>query len=166
MRRRLRKGEVWRLLALLSGPAVWIPTCAAGDSLTAAPGVNGPEVMLYFSQPIGPSAPARSYGLRIDQHSLPALLPAATANAADLAGRREIINLRMAAHEDLRLDLGRRVSWDFSRRQFNLAGDLPAMTPRFRAGALDPAGTPAPISQSLDSKMLAAGAVRPLPALP
>jgi hypothetical protein len=122
--------------------------------------------MFYFSQPIGPSAPARSYGLRIDQHSLPALLPAATANAADLAGRREIINLRMAAHEDLRLDLGRRVSWDFSRRQFNLSGDLPAMTPRFRVGGPASAATPAPISQSLASKMLAAGAAHPLPTLP
>jgi hypothetical protein len=166
VRRRLRDGQVWRLLALLSGPAVWIPTCVAGDSLTAVPSVNGPEVMLYFSQPIGPSAPARSYGLRIDQHSLPAMLPGATANAADLAGRREIVNLRMAAHENMRLDLGRRVSWDFSRRQFNLAGDLPAMMPRFRTGGLAAVGAPTPLSQSLASKTVAAGALRPLPALP
>ncbi len=166
MRRRLRDGQIWQLLALLSGPAAAIPTCTAGDSLTAVPSVNGPEVMIYFSQPIGPSAPARSYGLRIDQHSLPAMLPGATADAADLAGRRDIVNLRMAAHEDLRLDLGRRVSWDFSRRQFNLQGDLPAMTPRFRAAGPAAASTSVPLSQSPASKTVAAGAQRPLPALP
>jgi len=100
--------------------------------------------MLYFSQPIGPSAPARSYGLRIDQHSLPSTLPASTAKATDLSGRREIVNLRMAAHENLRIDFGRRVSWDFSRRQFNLPSDLPAMKllAHAQAAALAPVSDP------------------------
>ena len=105
--------------------------CLAGESVGAVPSFNGPEVMLYFAQPIGPSSSARSYGLRIDQHSLPSLLPASTANATELSGRREIINLRVAAHENLRIDFGRHVSWDFSRRQFNLPGDLPAMKAGF-----------------------------------
>jgi hypothetical protein len=119
-----------RCLAAL-GASLPLSAAWAGESVGAAPGVNGPEVMLYFAQPIGPSTSARSYGLRIDQHSLPSILPASTANATDLSGRREIINLRVAAHENLRIDFGRRVSWDFSRRQFNLPGDLPAMKAGF-----------------------------------
>ena len=131
MARRLRDGQLIGCLALLSAPLPWAAECQAGQPVGAVPSVNGPELMLYFSQPIGPSAPARSFGLRIDQHSLPRALPAATANANDLSGRREIVNLRMAAHENLRIDFGRRVSWDFNRQQFNLPSDLPAMKPKF-----------------------------------
>ena len=118
-----------RCLALLSAPLPWTTACLAGEPIGVVPNANGPEVMLYFSQPIGPSAPARSYGLRIDQHSLPRALPGVTANASDLSGRRELVNLRMAAHEDLRIDFGRRVSWNFNRRQFNVPSSIPALQP-------------------------------------
>jgi hypothetical protein len=121
---------IWRTLALLGAALPW-SDARAGEGLTAVPNLNGPEVMLYVSLPIGPLGLPRSFGLRIDRHSLPSMLPAATASAADLAGRRELVNLSMAAHEHLRLEVARRVSWDFSRRQFNLPTDLPSMTPRF-----------------------------------
>lgn len=136
---RRREGQLLEALALLSALLPWA-VCQAGPPV-ATPGINGPEIMLYIALPIGPSAPARSYGLRIDQHSLPSRLPASTANANDLSGRRELLNLRMAAHENLRIDIGRRVSWDFNRRQFNVPGGLPLMKPNLvrpmlAAGAL------------------------------
>jgi hypothetical protein len=158
--RRLRDGQVFGCLALLSAPLPWTTCCWAGEPAGAVPSLNGPEIMLYISQPIGPSAPARSYGLRIDQHSLPRALPAATANATDLSGRREIVNLSMVAHENLRIDFGRRVGWDFGRGQFKLPSDLPAMKPRFPTRSLAAAFAPATAS------FAARKTVAELPALP
>lgn len=160
MTRRLRDGRVFRCLALLSAPLPWAAACWAGESGGTVPSLNGPEIMLYISQPIGPSAPARIYGLRIDQHSQPKALPAATAKATDLSGRREIVNLSMAAHQNLRIDFGRRVSWDFGRRQFNLPSDLPAMKPGFPTRPL--AAAFAPVTASFASQKTAAA----MPALP
>jgi len=121
---RRRGGQLLKGLALLGASTPWVASCPAGEPGSNVPGVNGPEIMLYFAQPIGPSAPARFYGLRIAQHSLPSMLPGATSNANDLAGRRELVNLRMAAHENLRIDFGRRVSWDFKRREFNVPANM------------------------------------------
>jgi hypothetical protein len=152
----------WQILALLSAALPW-GQVSAGEGFTAVPNLNGPEVMLYVSLPIGPAGLPRSFGLRIDRHSLPSMLPAATSNAAQLAGRRELVNLSMAAHEHLRLELGQRVSWDFSRRQLNLPNDLPSMMPRFPAPhGLRGFGGGTTVSNS--STTVAAASV--LPALP
>lgn len=123
MRRRLRVGFNVQCLALGSAALPWAGVCLAGD-LNPAPNISGREVMIYFSQPIGPGAAPRSFGLRIDQHANPGALPGGTGSAAELSGRRELVNLRMAVHENVRLDFGRRVSWDFSRGQFTQPGDL------------------------------------------
>jgi len=118
-------------LALGSAALPWSGACLAGDP--GSPSTSqGRELMFYISQPIGPGAAARSFGFRLDQHSTPGALPGGTSSAAELSGRRELVNLRMAAHENLRIDFGHRVSWDFGRRQFTQPGDVLMVRGGFR----------------------------------
>jgi len=112
-----------RCLTFAGAAFSWADVCLALDP-TASPSFHGREIMFYISQPIGPGAATRSFGLRLDQHSNPGALPGGTSSAAELSGRRELVNLRMAAHENIRIDFGRRASWDFSRHQFTHPGDL------------------------------------------
>jgi hypothetical protein len=128
--RRLRLGAFLRCLALIGAPLPWVDACLAGEP-TVGSSYQGREVMLYIALPIGPFTARRSFGLRINQHSLPAALPAATSSAAELSGRRELVDLRMDEHQALSIDFGRHVGWDFSRRQFNLPSDLPVMQAGF-----------------------------------
>lgn len=140
MRRRLRD-SIRTASAALAGTLACSPPCNAAQPLAAAPAVHGPEIMLYFSQPIGPSTSTRSFGLRIDQHSLPALLPAPTTNPSDLSGRRELLNLRMAAHQGIRLDFGRRLSWDFAAHRLGTPSEAAAV--RIRTASQLTARSPA-----------------------
>jgi hypothetical protein len=131
VRRRLRIRFNVQCLALGAAALPWASVCLASDP-GSAPSFQGREVMIYISQPIGPGATARSFGLRLDQHSNPGALPGGTGSAAELSGRRELVNLRMAAHENIRIDFGRHASWDFGRRQFTQPGDLLMMKGGFR----------------------------------
>lgn len=137
MRRRLRVGFNVQCLALGSAALPWAGACLAGDP-GPSPSIQGREIMFYISQPIGPGAARRSFGLRLDQHANPGSLPGGTSSAAELSGRRELVNLRMAAHENIRIDFGRRVSWDFGRRQFTQPGDLLMTNGGFRDRAARP----------------------------
>jgi hypothetical protein len=123
VRRRLRVAFNVKCLALGSAALPWTGACLAGDPGNP-PGMQGREISFYISQPIGPGSANRSFGFRLDQHSNPGSLPGGTGSAAELSGRRELLNLRMAAHENLRIDFGRRVSWDFGRRQFTQPGEM------------------------------------------
>jgi len=143
VRRRLRIRFGVRCLALGSAALPWTGACLAGEPGTSS-SIEGREIMFYISQPIGPGAAARSYGLRLDQHSNPRALPGGTSSAAELSGRHELVNLRMAAHENTRIDFGRRASWDFGRHQFTQPGDLLMTKGGFRDRAASlPAATPA-----------------------
>jgi hypothetical protein len=135
VRRRLRIRFKMQCLALGSAALPWVGVCLAGDPGTSS-SIEGREIMFYISQPIGPGAAARSFGFRLDQHSNPRALPGGTSSAAELSGRHELVNLRMAAHENMRIDFGgRRASWDFGRRQFTQPGDLLMVKGGFRDGA-------------------------------
>ncbi len=132
MRRRLRVARSGTALALIGAPLLATGLCHAVEPgpVTGSPGT---EVMLYVSQPIGPSGVSRHYGLRIDKHTTPVAASTATSSAAELAGRREIVNLSLAQHQNLRIDFGRRVSWDISRHELHLPTDLPSLKPEFRS---------------------------------
>ena len=130
MHRRLRVGFNVRCLALGSAALPWAGACLAADP-GPAPSISGREIMFYISQPIGPGAAPRSFGLRIDQHSNPGALPGGTSSAAELSGRRDLVNLRMSAHENPRIEIGRHISWDFTRRQFTQPSDAILMTGGF-----------------------------------
>jgi hypothetical protein len=123
VRRRLRVGFNVQCLALGSAALPWAGACLAGEP-GSAPNMQGREISFYISQPIGPGGATRSFGFRLDQHSNPGALPGGTSSAAELSGRRELVNLRMAAHENIRIDFGRRVSWDFGRHQFTQPGEM------------------------------------------
>ena len=154
MRRRLRVAFNVKCLALGSAALPWTGACLAGDPGNA-PGMQGREISFYISQPIGPGAAARSFGFRLDQHSNPGSLPGGTGSAAELSGRRELVNLRMAAHENLRIDFGRHVSWDFGRHQFTQPGEMLPMKGGFPDRAL-------PLSNAASAPHLPAALAMPV----
>jgi hypothetical protein len=129
--------------ALLSVLLPWDLACFAGDPNTGVPSPQGRQIMLYFNQPIGGSGSSRTYGLRIDQGSMPTPLPGA-ASTAGMVNHREIVNLQFNAHANVRLDFARRLSWDFGRRQFNLSGDQSDIALRLPSRALGNSGAARP----------------------
>jgi hypothetical protein len=169
VKRRLRVRFNVQCLALGSAALPWVGACLAADPGSPS-SIQGRELMFYISQPIGPGTAARSFGFRLDQHSTPGALPGGTSSAAELSGRRELVNLHMAAHENLRLEFGRRINWDFGRRQFTQPGDLLMMKGGFRDHA---ATLPASASSAHLAAALATPVTSPLyaansvgPALP
>jgi hypothetical protein len=165
VRRRLRVRFNVQCLALGGAALPWAGACLAGDP-GSAPSI-GREIMFYISQPIGPGAAARSFGLRLDQHSNPRALPGGTSSAAELSGRHELMNLHMAAHENIRIDFGRRASWDFGRHQFTQPGDLLMTKGGFRDRASSsPAAASAPhlaatLAMPVTSALFAANTLGP-----
>jgi hypothetical protein len=121
-------------LMLLSVPLPWAVGCLAGDPTSGVPSAQGPQIMFYFKQPIGAAGSSRTYGLRIDQSSMPMPLPGTAAPGS--LNHREIVNLQINAHANVRIDFARRLSWDFGRRQFNLSGDQSDMALRLPSRAL------------------------------
>jgi len=120
---------------LLLGAAVPWATCGhAADAITAAPGSNGPEIMLYFRQPIGAPHATRTYGLRIDQASVNGGTPGS--NSMARVGRRELVNLQVGGPDKLRIDIARRLTWDVGRRQLGSINGPGDMAVRFSARAL------------------------------
>ena len=75
--------------------------------------------MLYFSQSLNGGSANRLYGLRLERGALPPMLPGASSAAP--SRQRELVNMHFAAGEDLRIDFGRRLSWDFGRQEFSMA---------------------------------------------
>jgi hypothetical protein len=126
-------------LALLSVPLPWAMACLAAEAGNAVPSAQGPQIMFYFKQPIGSTAATRVYGLRIDQASTPPALPGAAGIGS--LGRRELVNLQINAHANVKIDFARRLSWDFGRRQFNLSGDQSDMAVRLPSRAFATAGS-------------------------
>ena len=122
-----------RHLIPLGAALPWAGACLAGDAIGAAPGPQGREIMVYFSQPIGASGALRVYGLRLDQASAPIPLPGSTVLGA--IRRRELVDLQLGSHANVRIDFARRLSFDFGRRQFNAPGYPSAMvlSPSMRA---------------------------------
>jgi len=154
VRRRLGVRFNVQCLALGGAALPWAGACLAVDPASTS-GMQGREISFYISQPIGAGAASRSFGFRLDQHSNPGALPGGTSSAAELSGRRELLNLRMAAHENIRIDFGRRASWDFGRHQFTQPGDLLMTTGGFRDRA-------APAPAAMPAAHLAAALTAPL----
>ncbi|HET9390931.1 MAG TPA: hypothetical protein VFO44_14880 [Steroidobacteraceae bacterium] len=108
---------------LSSAAAMTAQAASPGPGPTAAP--RAPQFMLYFSRPIGGVAgPALhpTFGLKIAQVRLMPSSgdPQATGEALQ---HRELINWQFGGHSamplsDMRLQFGRRVTWDVSRGSF------------------------------------------------
>jgi hypothetical protein len=95
----------------------------AGDSFPQAVPARGPQIMIYFRQPLWAPGAHRIYGLRIEQTSAPSTTPSAV--GINPLRRREILNFEIGQHADLRVQFARRLCWDVSRQEFGLGAFHP-----------------------------------------
>jgi hypothetical protein len=92
--------------------------CQAGDGIPQAAPAQGPQVMIYFRQPLWAPGAHRIYGLRIDQSSAPSSTP--NALGSNPLRRREILSFEIGQHADMRVEFARRLFWDVNRQEFGL----------------------------------------------
>ena len=112
-------------LLLSSGLLCWNLACCAADQLGTVPSEHGPRLMLYIRQPLG-ARTAPVYGLRLDQRETAAALPSAGAIVS--SDRRAIVDLQIRRYSDVRVEFGRRLTWNVGRQEFGPPGNSPSMT--------------------------------------
>jgi hypothetical protein len=123
------------LMGLLTG--LLAPALAPADPVGAVSPAHGPVLMLYVSRPLGGSDARPVFGLRLDQHS--ALSGNEfTAGATPSSRPRPLIdvqlsNVQMSHPADLRVEFGRRLSWDLRRHEFSLPNSRTPRTFQFVA---------------------------------
>ena len=104
--------------ALLGTPLLWPLAGSAAPPTDFSPAVHETQVILYVSMPFGTQRVVRSYGLRIDQATAPAVTPGAIALGP--MHRRELVNLMITPHTRTQIELGGRLTWDLRGRQISL----------------------------------------------
>ena len=89
----------------------------AGNVVSAAPVSCGPQVMLYVTLPLssGGSSSRPVFGLRIGEFRK---RPTTTQLVANPPVLRELIDVQIAGHSDVRMEFGRRVVWNIMRGSF------------------------------------------------
>jgi hypothetical protein len=100
---------------LLGGVSmVSIRAACAGNVVSAAPVSCGPQFMLYVSLPLSPggSSSRPVYGLRIGEFRK---RPTTTQLVAVAPVQRELIDLQIVGHSDVRIEFGRRLVWSVTR---------------------------------------------------
>ena len=138
-----RTTRVVQQLLLSSGLLCWALVCPAADGLETVPSPHGPLMMLYLKQPLGARGATRIWGLRLEQAAPSPTQPAALVGAmpgsptSAMPNQREIVDLQIRHSADVRLEFGRRVTWNIGRREFGLTANQPSM-------ALRPLLQPAP----------------------
>jgi hypothetical protein len=111
-------------LLLSSGLLCWNLACSAADQLGMVPTEHGPRLMLYIRQPLG-ARTAPVYGLRLDQMDTAPALP--SAGSVVLSARRAIVDLQIRRYSDVRVEFGRRLTWNVGRQEFGPSGNPPSM---------------------------------------
>ena len=124
--------RVFQQLLLFSGLLGWALVCPAADTISAVPGAHGPQMMLYIKQPLGARGATRVYGLRLEQTTTSATsgAPLPGALPGELARQREIVDLQIRHYSDVRLEFGRRATWNIGRHEFGPSGNQSSMTIR------------------------------------
>jgi hypothetical protein len=89
--------------------------------LTARAG--GPQIMMYVTVPLDGHAHSHVFGLRLDK--APSAPDIRAINPTSPLNRRALLDLQLGAHSALRLELDRRLTWDFDRQQWH-ESSLPA----------------------------------------
>jgi hypothetical protein len=118
---------------LLSGVALAAGAAAcAGDIVGMAPTSSGRQITFYVSQPLwsAGASSSRVYGLRIEQVRA---LPASPQSSVVGSLRRSVlVDLRIVPHSDIRIEFGKRVTWNFTHEAFgpqsSLSIGLPIMS--------------------------------------
>lgn len=92
--------------------AVGAALMAGGQCLAGSP-----QVMFYVTVPVGGhTSHDHMFGLRLDRTSPPPGL--LVTNPASPLTKRALLDLQMGSDAGFRLDIGRRLTWDFGRQQF------------------------------------------------
>jgi len=106
-----------RLLLSVASLVAGAAACA-GNIVGMAPTSGSPQIMLYVSQTLwSPGTSFRVYGVRIEE--IRRAQP--TSSQSGVAGslrRRELFDLQIVPHSDIRIEFGRRLIWDFTREAF------------------------------------------------
>jgi hypothetical protein len=94
-------------------------------------------MMLYVRQPLGARGASRVYGLRLDQQGgTPPQAGAMTAPIASaMPGQRSIVDLQIRRAADVRVEFGRRMTWNIPRHEFGLTANQPSMALRLPMNA-------------------------------
>ena len=125
-------------LLLLCSPMSLSMVCHADDLPQSVPS-QGPQVMLYFRQPLWSPGAHRVYGLRIEQSSAPSTLPIGV--GVNPLRRREIFNLELGHNSAMRVEFARRLIWDVNRQEFGLGSIRPNLAFQLSAKTALPADT-------------------------
>ncbi len=83
----------------------------------------GPQIMIYVTVPLDGHTHSHVFGLRLDRAATAPDIR--TINPTSPLNRRALLDLQLGAHSALRLELDRRLTWDFDRQQWH-ESSLPA----------------------------------------
>jgi hypothetical protein len=83
----------------------------------------GPQIMMYVTVPLDGHTHSHVFGLRLDKATTAPDIRAI--NPTSPLNRRALLDLQLGAHSALRLELDRRLTWDFDRQQWH-ESSLPA----------------------------------------
>jgi hypothetical protein len=126
-------------LALFSGLLCRALVCPAADGVGIVRAAHGPQMMLYIQQPLGVRGASLIYGLRLERLAPAPTLPSPVAIAS--TGRREIVDLQIRRYSDVRVEFGRRLTWNVGRQEFGLSGHQGSMAIRLPGHATSTAIT-------------------------
>jgi hypothetical protein len=84
---------------------------------------GGPQIMMYVTVPLDGHTHSHVFGLRLDKAATAPDIR--TFNPTSPLNRRALLDLQLGAHSALKLELDRRLTWDFDRQQWH-ESSLPA----------------------------------------
>ena len=89
----------------------------AGMLAVATAQAGGPQIMMYITVPLNGHARNHVFGLRLDKVAAPPDIR--EMNPTSPLNRRALLDLQLGADSALRLDLDRKLTWDFGRQQWH-----------------------------------------------
>jgi hypothetical protein len=96
---------------------------SAGMLAASTAQAGGPQIMMYITVPLNGHAHNHVFGLRLDKVAAPPDIR--EMNPTSPLNRRALLDLQLGADSALRLDLDRKLTWDFGSQQWHQSS-LPA----------------------------------------
>jgi hypothetical protein len=103
--------------------AALVVTGATMMAMTVTAWAGGPQIMMYVTVPLDGHTHSHVFGLRLDKAATAPDIR--TFNPTSPLNRRAWLDLQLGADSALRLELDRRLTWDFNRQQWH-ESSLPA----------------------------------------